>query len=176
MHACRNTLFVALCFWIGFYYLNSARDFDSDYRHPAPARFSSDLEYLKFSNFKETTPRDNSTTRNDTSVKRILLFTPYFDLDTWGLKMGSAAFEQCPVSNCHLTNNRDELDTMADFDAILFHLRNMDSSRRVPVPNQRKRRPQQRYVMFLMESPQHDSFQYEKYGVIIFPVALSCPL
>ena len=111
---------VALCFWIGFYYLNSARDFDSDYRHPAPARFSSDLEYLKFSNFKETTPRDNSTTRNDTSVKRILLFTPYFDLDTWGLKMGSAAFEQCPVSNCHLTNNRNELDTMADFNAILF--------------------------------------------------------
>ena len=53
--------------------------------------------------------RDDSTTKNDSSVKKILLFTPYFDLETWGLEMGSAAFEQCPVSNCRLTNNRDEL-------------------------------------------------------------------
>ena len=49
----------------------------------------------------------SSTT--DSSVKHILLYTPFFDIMTWGLKMGSAVFEQCPVSNCRLTNNPDEL-------------------------------------------------------------------
>ena len=43
----RNIVMVALCFWIGFYYLNSAGDFERDFRQPTPARFSSDLEYLK---------------------------------------------------------------------------------------------------------------------------------
>ena len=60
-------------------------------------------------NFRETASRDNSTTRNNSRVKEILLFTPYFDMETWGLQMGSAAFQQCPVSNCRLTNYRDEL-------------------------------------------------------------------
>ena len=120
-------------------------------------------QYLNFRIFRETESRDNLTRKDDSSVKQILLFTPYFDMETWGLQTGSTAFEQCPVSNCHLTNDRDEQSSLADFDAILFHLRNMNSGRGVPDPNQMRRRPQQRYVSFLMESPQHDDFQYDRF-------------
>ena len=69
-------------------------------------------------NFRETASSDNSTTRNDSSVKQILLFTPYFDMETWGLQMGSAAFERCPVSNCRLTNDRDELGCDQYFESM----------------------------------------------------------
>jgi hypothetical protein len=34
----------------------------------------------------------------------------------------------------------------------------------IPLPNQKRRRGQQRYVMFLMESPLNDNFPYEKFG------------
>ena len=47
----RNLLLVALCIWIAFYYLNSAGDFEQDFRQPSPARSSIDLEYLKFREF-----------------------------------------------------------------------------------------------------------------------------
>ena len=59
-------------------------------------------------------------------------------------------------------NYRSTQSSLSEFDAIVFHLRNMNSGRRVPVPDQRRRRPQQKYVMFLMESPQHDDFQYDR--------------
>jgi hypothetical protein len=83
---------------------------------------------------------------------------------TWGLDLGASSFERCPVSNCLLTNNRSSLPLLSDFDAVLFHLRNMDGGgRRVAVPNQKRRKNGQRYVMFLMESPQHDGFKYDKF-------------
>ena len=34
----------------------------------------------------------------------------------------------------------------------------------ITLPNQRKRKPNQRYVMFLMESPKNDGFPYEKFN------------
>ena len=36
-----------------------------------------------------------------------------------GLKMGSETFQKCPVSNCHLTNDHDELGW--DSNSILFN-------------------------------------------------------
>ena len=32
----------------------------------------------------------------------------------------------CPVTNCHVTDDRSLLPSLADFDAILFHARDMD--------------------------------------------------
>ena len=38
--------------------------------------------------------------------------------------MGSAMFQStCPVSNCRITNDRSELGSIAEFDAVLFHYR-----------------------------------------------------
>ena len=53
--------------------------------------------------------------------------------------------------------------SMGNFDAIVFHIRDMDNGH-IPMPNQKRRRPNQRYVMFLMESPLNDMFPYEKFG------------
>lgn len=50
---------------------------------------------------------------------------------------------------------------MSEFDAILFHMRDMHN---IPLPNPKLRKPTQRYVMFLMESPSNDNFPYEKFG------------
>ncbi len=98
------------------------------------------------------------------STKHVLLFTSYFDMKTWGMPLGRDAFSRCPVSNCRLTNDRTDMPSISDYDAVLFHLRDVNTNvRRVAVPNQRKRRPSQRYVMFLMESPQHDGFKYSKF-------------
>ena len=45
----------------------------------------------------------------------------------------------------------------------MFHIRDMGNGK-IAIPNQKKRKPSQRYVMFLMESPLNDGFPYEKFG------------
>jgi hypothetical protein len=52
--------------------------------------------------------------------------------------------------------------SLSDFDAIVFHIRNMDGRKRA-LPNPKERKSNQRYVMFLMESPLNDQFPYEKF-------------
>ena len=52
--------------------------------------------------------------------------------------------------------------SLSEFDAILFHIRDLQNGQ-IPLPNQRKRKPNQFYGMFLMESPQNDGFPYEKF-------------
>ena len=54
-------------------------------------------------------------------------------------------------------------ESVTEFDAILFHIRDMNDGR-ILLPNQKRRKPNQRYVMFLMESPLNDNFPYEKFG------------
>ena len=52
--------------------------------------------------------------------------------------------------------------SISEFDAILFHTRNMDYGR-IPLPKERK--SHQRYVMFLMESPVHSTdFPFSKFS------------
>ena len=52
---------------------------------------------------------------------------------------------------------------MEDFDAVVFHIRDMENGK-IALPNQKRRKPHQRYVMFLMESPLNDDFPYESFG------------
>ncbi len=99
------------------------------------------------------------------TAKKILYFTSYFDMKDFAFGFGHEPFVtfNCPVHQCYATNNRSLLPSLADFDAILFHMRDMERKHgRLMVPNQSKRRPQQRYVMFLMESPENDGFPYDK--------------
>ena len=42
-------------------------------------------------------------------------------MEDWGIGFGSEPFEQCPTKNCFVTN----VGEPEDFDAILFHARNM---------------------------------------------------
>ena len=53
--------------------------------------------------------------------------------------------------------------SMSEFDAIFFHIRDMKDGH-IPLPNQKKRKPNQFYMMFLMESPLNDNFPYERFG------------
>ena len=53
-------------------------------------------------------------------------------------------------------------ESVNEFDAILFHIRDMRDGR-IPLPNQHRRKSNQHYVMFLMESPLNDGFHYEKF-------------
>ena len=58
------------------------------------------------------------------ATKTILLYTPYFRSRDWELgELGTAPFSECPVSNCHVTDDTAELPSVAEFDAVLFHLK-----------------------------------------------------
>ncbi len=59
--------------------------------------------------------------------------------------------------------NSESLADFEKFDAIVFHIRDMDNGK-IPIPNQKRRLPNQRYIMFLMESPLNDGFPYERFG------------
>jgi hypothetical protein len=147
-----NIMFLVLAGWVVFYFCVSSGVLDGlGEDSSAPPR-----------KWYPSPARDSDS--NNATLKRILLFTPFFYMKTWGLNLGASSFKRCPVTNCHLSNNRNDLSTLSDFDAILFHLRNMNGNERsVTVPNPKRRRLGQRYVMFLMESPQHDYFNYDSF-------------
>ena len=65
----------------------------------------------------------------------------------------SNVFNSCPVANCVITRNIDELRAISDFDAIIFEGRDLDRLKPSDLPNQNHRRPTQIYVMHLLESP-----------------------
>ena len=62
-------------------------------------------------------------------------------------------FKHCPVTNCFITNNARELNSISEFDAILFHLADMEKLKPEQHPDKLNRSPNQRYVMFFLEPP-----------------------
>ena len=52
---------------------------------------------------------------------------------------------------------------MEAFDAVVFHIHNMDNGR-IALPNQKLRKTDQRYIMFFLESPINSNFTYETFG------------
>ena len=87
-------------------------------------------------------------------LKYILFFTTVMDSPP-GLPLGPTLFENCPVSDCFLTYNRQELPSVSHFDAIIFHMADLEILKPQELPDQQDRDPSQRYVMFFLESPQH---------------------
>uniref|UniRef100_A0A1Q3FID7 Fucosyltransferase n=1 Tax=Culex tarsalis TaxID=7177 RepID=A0A1Q3FID7_CULTA len=92
-------------------------------------------------------------------TKTILLYTNFFDVKNWKLSaetVGPDHFRtlKCPVTDCVLTNNREHLDSLTDYDALVFHIAEPWAySLFEKVPNLRT--PSQIYVAANMESPAH---------------------
>ncbi|XP_058836521.1 alpha-(1,3)-fucosyltransferase C [Topomyia yanbarensis] len=91
--------------------------------------------------------------------KYILLYTNFFGNRNWYLRaetVGPDFFKsiQCPVTDCVLTNNRELLNGVSDYDALLFHIAEpwtYSLFEKVP----KIRSPRQIYVAANMESPAH---------------------
>lgn len=87
----------------------------------------------------------------DSKIKVILLMTSFWGSSNWNLKMGSSIFRHCPVSNCYITRHKSW--PIAEFDAILFHLANIEHLNTEELPDKLNRSAKQRYVMFFLEPP-----------------------
>ena len=82
-----------------------------------------------------------------------------FNITRLQLEMSS-----CDVSNCVLTRNSQLFDSISSFDAILFHGRDLGNLEHSDIPDQKKRRISQRYIFYLMESPQNCNFNYDLFN------------
>ena len=97
------------------------------------------------------------------ALKNILFLTTFWDKAP-DLPMGPTLFEHCPVNNCFITNNRQELASVSLFDAVIFHMADLEILKPQDLPNQQDRIPNQRYVMFFMESPQHWTADFSRFN------------
>jgi len=98
-------------------------------------------------------PNENRS-KNDDSTKYILYYTPFWNHKDYRFGFGQAPFQTCPShTNCYATDNRQYLNSMGDFDAVLFHSINFDYDQEV-TSIQKWRTPHQRFVYFNAESPQ----------------------
>ena len=59
------------------------------------------------------------------TFKYILFFTTFWD-EAPNLPMGQTIFEKCPVNNCFITNNTQELNSISLFDALVFHMADIE--------------------------------------------------
>ena len=83
-------------------------------------------------------------------TKHILYWNSAYGSRQYGFCCGRDPFlsHGCPINDCTATDNRSALMDVAAFDAILFHLRNLNEN---DLPD--RRGPKQRYIMFMLESP-----------------------
>ena len=98
--------------------------------------------------------RYGSTNISMAKYKYILFFTTIMN-STPDFPRGQTLFEHCPVSDCIITNNQSALPSVSQFDAVIFHLSDLERLKTEDLPDQKERNPNQRYVMFFLESPQH---------------------
>ncbi len=63
--------------------------------------------------------------------KTILYYTPFFGINDYGFGEGDQPFKtSCQVKNCIATTEKDYLNNMGDFDAVIIHPLNLLSSNR----------------------------------------------
>ena len=123
--------------------------------------FSSTQDYI----FKSMKPANHflsdSTQYKETvslpakvSYKYILTWCEAYGGQTYGWAYGSDKFKEaeCLESRCFLTSNRWLLSSVSQFDAIMFHQRSFSWG---DAPKAAERRPEQRYVHWMFESPAH---------------------
>jgi hypothetical protein len=91
--------------------------------------------------------------------KNILYWNEAYGSTEYGFCCGQKPYEtfQCIYKNCYATNNRSHLESVDQFDAILFHQRSLDSN---DLPG--KRKPHQKYIMYMMESASYP-FNFVRY-------------
>ena len=85
--------------------------------------------------------------------KYILSWCEAYGNKKYSWEFGSEKFLEagCPEARCFLTEDRNMLGSVADFDAILFHQRSFNLRTDRP----KLRSPGQRYVHWMFESPAH---------------------
>ena len=87
------------------------------------------LNFQQKTSFDEFLSEDSKFKSNaNINIKYILYYTKFFDQEDWGIGYGQRPFidAECSVQNCHLTSNKAFLSNINRFDAILFHMRNME--------------------------------------------------
>lgn len=161
---------VWLCSFLLYgHHLNWFDSYQNQFKAPQPAAeqtgYDFKSEYSSSAGEEEDEPHTQEDKFEFKSAKKILFFTSYFHLTDWQFGFGHQPFldHGCPVNNCYTTNNKSLLASLADFDAILFHIRDMNKGH-LALPHPKKRKASQRYVMFLMESPMNDDFPYDKFS------------
>ena len=75
----------------------------------------------------------------------------------------SNTLSSCDVSNCIITRNSHLLNSISDFDAIIFSGRNLEKLKPSDVPDQKHRRMTQRYIFHLHESPINTNINYQRF-------------
>jgi len=94
---------------------------------------------------------------DNTKTKYILTWCEAYGSLKYGWEFGEEKFRSagCPESRCFLTSDRKYLGSVSEFDAIIFHQRSIQL-RNTPA----KRRPEQRYVHWMFESPAHSNYDF----------------
>ena len=80
-------------------------------------------------------------------MKYILFWNEAYGSTRYGFCCGEKPFLNCPVKNCYVTDDREFLNNVDQFDAIQFHQRSMNAN---DLPQNRS--SHQRYIMWYMES------------------------
>ena len=96
--------------------------------------------------------------KKNTQDKVILRWTKYYG-KPWRIPEGRAIFEelQCPQRACVLTDDRSRV---SESDAVLVHMRDVRTSADLPM----YRRPEQRWIFYLLESPYHTQLNLSEFN------------
>ncbi|XP_058125698.1 LOW QUALITY PROTEIN: alpha-(1,3)-fucosyltransferase C-like [Anopheles ziemanni] len=106
--------------------------------------------------------QDGSTVHR---TRYVLLYTSFFSESYWGLPAETLgpdyfALKHCPVTNCVLTSNHGLLSSVAEYDAVVFHV-----ATPLDVSLPKVRAPKQIYVAAIMESPAHTMGSMQSVGL-----------
>ncbi|XP_023343821.1 alpha-(1,3)-fucosyltransferase C [Eurytemora carolleeae] len=120
-------------------------------------------------NIKQEKLKAEESESEPAEIKHILYFNKYFHLVDWNFGFGREPFitNQCANSNCYITNNRSYLPSLSDFEALLFHSRDMES-KYVQVPNPARRKTNQKYIFYSLESPLNDGLDLNNHRLKSF--------
>ena len=94
------------------------------------------------------------------NTKYILFWNEAYGSTKYGVCCGRKPFAKCKVKDCHMTDKRDLLKDVTKYNLIQFHQRSI-----VDYDLPRERSPNQRYMMWMMESASYlFSFDSMNYG------------
>ena len=94
-------------------------------------------------------------------MKYILFWNAAYGSTRYGFCCGESPFKNCPVKNCYVTDDRNLLENVDQFDAIQFHQRTIDAN---DLPKNRS--SYQRYIMWYMESASY-SLGFDRYTFLL---------
>lgn len=109
---------------------------------------------MRMRNEPEFPSKEQSTDKQD--IKSILFYTPFWNQTDFKFGVGAEPFDQkCGgAKRCFATDDRHHLDSMGDFDAVVFHSIDFNADDDELMSIQQWRKPHQRFVFLNMESPQ----------------------